>query len=80
MGNLTQANIRQVITGIIHGETEITSQSARDASDKGKEIMDFLNEHNLLHIAPKCNKCEGERLEHLDNGKYCCIDCGNENT
>jgi hypothetical protein len=46
---MKESTIRQVITGIIHGDRVITKESSVYATCKGKEVMEFLKENNLLY-------------------------------
>lgn len=46
---MKESTIRQAITGIIHGDREITKESSEYAAGKGKEVMEFLKSNNLLY-------------------------------
>ncbi len=69
---MKESIIRQTITGIIHGNQEITKESAEYAADKGKEIMEFLNRNGIL----KKDNTDEEKIKYQDNHivTYECMD------
>jgi hypothetical protein len=75
---MREKEIRQAITGIIHGDREITKESAEYAATKGKEVMEFLINNDLLYKMPqdqgiripvgslfKCEVCEERKYSSV---------------